>query len=291
VDNAIPRQYYGDDIRWFIGVIVNATPPPTLQGRVKVRIHGVHNPSTGEIQESDLPWAQVLIPTTEGGVSGIGAVPGVLPGASVFGYFLDGKSSQLPIIIGSFPRIEFPNAVQQRVNSANQSEDELEYNQEREQNFIESSLMIDDEFQKGNVSRRRSQAIKFFIDNGYRPIHAAALTGVIETVSGFAIYALEAKADKQGLIQWSQSEGNRFKNLVEFAKNYQKTKSWKSYSLQLQYILYELRNTQNRANVKLLQTTSIEKAVEVIDKYYSNSSSNIKDSIQFAERAYDGALE
>lgn len=291
MDNAIPRQYYGDDIRWFIGVVVNATPPPILQGRVKVRIHGIHNPSTGEIQESDLPWAQVLIPTTEGGVSGIGGVPGILPGASVFGYFLDGASSQLPVILGSFPRIEFPNVVQQRVNSANQSENELRYDQEREQNFIESSVMIDDEDQKGNISRRRSQGIKFFIDNGYRPIHAAAITGVIEAVSDFVIYEIDSKENRQGLLKWSQNEGNRFKGLIEFSKNYQKIKSWKSYSIQLQYIVYELRNTQNRANVKLLQTTSIEAAVEAIAKYYSRNFVNTKDAIKFAERAYDGALE
>jgi hypothetical protein len=290
VDNAIPQKYYGDDIRWFIGVVVNATPPPILQGRVKVRIHGVHNPSTGEIQESDLPWAQVLIPTTEGGVSGIGAVPGLLPGASVFGYFLDGRSSQLPVILGSFPRIEFPNAVQQRVNSANQNENELSFDQQRQQNFIEEQL-INDEVRKPVVSQRRSQSIKFFIDNGYIPIHAAAITGVLETLSEFYIYEEDPATDLQGILQWSQSEGNRFKSLVDFAKNYQVIKSWKSYSIQLQYVLYELRNTQNRANVKLLQTTSIETAVEAIAKYYSRNFVNTKDAIKFAERAYDGALE
>lgn len=290
MDNAIPQKYYGDDIRWFIGVVVNATPPPILQGRVKVRIHGVHNPSTGEIQESDLPWAQVLIPTTEGGVSGIGAVPGLLPGASVFGYFLDGRSSQLPVILGSFPRIEFPNAVQQRVNSANQNENELSFDQQRQQNFIEEQL-INDEVRKPVVSQRRSQSIKFFIDNGYIPIHAAAITGVLETLSEFYIYEEDPATDLQGILQWSQSEGNRFKSLVDFAKNYQVVKSWKSYSIQLQYVLYELRNTQNRANVKLLQTTSIETAVEAIAKYYSRNFVNTKDAIKFAERAYDGALE
>jgi len=290
MDNSIPRQYYGDDIRWFIGVVVNATPPPTLQGRVKVRIHGIHNPSTGEIQESDLPWAQVLIPTTEGGISGIGAVPGILPGASVFGYFLDGFSSQLPIILGSFPRIEFPNAVQQRVNSANQSESELKYNQERRQNFIEEEF-VDDQEREADASQRRSQSIKFFIDNGYNPIHAAGITGVLEAQSGFVIYEENSSSDRQGILQWSQSEGNRFKNLVDFAKNYQTVKSWKTYSIQLQYVLYELRNTQNRANVKLLQTTSIETAVIAIAKYYSRNSTNIDDAVKFAERAYDGALE
>ena len=71
----IQQEFYGDDHRWFFGTVINAQPPSGLEGRVKVRINGVHNPSTGEIPEKDLPWAQVLIPTTEGGVSGYGRIP------------------------------------------------------------------------------------------------------------------------------------------------------------------------------------------------------------------------
>ena len=286
MDNSVPYRYYGDDLRWFVGVVVNSTPPPALQGRVKVRIHGIHNISTGEIKESDLPWAQVLIPTTEGGVSGIGNIPNLLPGASLFGYFLDGKSSQLPIIVGSFPRIEFPADIQKRESVI---ETTMNYDQTRQQNFVEDDIVEDAE-REGNRSRRRSQSIKFFIDNGYIPIHAAALTGVIETLSGFVIYELDELGDKQGILQWSKSEGPRFNNLIDFSKNYVEVQSWKRYSLQLEFILYELRTYLNAANVKLLQTTSIEDAVFQLVRYYIRRSITGTDAVTFAERAYEGAL-
>ena len=63
----VPYEYYGDDNRWFLGYVINAVAPAGLEGRVKVRIIGVHNPDVGEIPERDLPWAQVITPTTEGG--------------------------------------------------------------------------------------------------------------------------------------------------------------------------------------------------------------------------------
>ena len=85
----INKEFYGDDYRWFFGTVINAQPPVGLEGRVKVRINGVHNPNTTEIPEKDLPWAQVLIPTTEGGISGYGKIPQLLAGSFVFGVFLD----------------------------------------------------------------------------------------------------------------------------------------------------------------------------------------------------------
>ena len=57
---AIQTEYYGDNTRWFIADVVDHTPPYGYEGRVKIRIHGVHNPSTREIPQNDLPWAQVL---------------------------------------------------------------------------------------------------------------------------------------------------------------------------------------------------------------------------------------
>ena len=77
------QEYYGDDFRWFVATVINSTPPFGFEGRVRIRVHGIHNPSTGEIGESDLPWAQVMIPLTEGGSSGHGRGPQVLPGALV----------------------------------------------------------------------------------------------------------------------------------------------------------------------------------------------------------------
>jgi hypothetical protein len=107
-------EYYGDNTRWFIATVVNSTPPVGYEGRVKIRIHGLHSADTIDIPEDHLPWAQCVIPVTEGGVSGIGKiVPRVLPEALVFGFFMDGKDSQIPLIFGSLPKsIEKQSEVQ-----------------------------------------------------------------------------------------------------------------------------------------------------------------------------------
>ena len=176
----IQKEFYGDDYRWFFGTVVNSHPPSGLEGRVKVRIYGVHSESTENIPEKDLPWAQVLVPTTEGGASGIGKIPQLVSGAFVFGVFLDGVSSQIPLILGSLPRTEFPSSVQS--GRQNNTDNSFEYDQERLQNVVSTRMKDDNvaEASFGNyalVGLRRQQSVKFFIDNGYELIHAAAITG------------------------------------------------------------------------------------------------------------------
>jgi len=96
-------EFYGDDTRWFVGRVISVNDPLEM-GRVKVRIVGIHdNP---EITVGDLPWAQVVIPITEGGSSGLGASTGIREQAQVFGIFLDGLHSQLPLVFGSMPKYE-----------------------------------------------------------------------------------------------------------------------------------------------------------------------------------------
>ena len=99
----IPKQfieYYGDQTRWFLGTIVNNADDPLQIGRVRVKIFGVHD----NIADEDLPWAQVVIPTIYGVHEGKGQYLGMLVGTNVFGMFLDGPSSQLPLVIGTIPK-------------------------------------------------------------------------------------------------------------------------------------------------------------------------------------------
>ena len=106
------NKYYGDNTRWFVADVIDASPPYGYEGRVRIRIHGVHDPATRFIPQNDLPWAQCIVPTTEGGVSGLGFSPSLQAGALVFGMFMDGKESQVPVIMGSMPRTEFPTPIQ-----------------------------------------------------------------------------------------------------------------------------------------------------------------------------------
>lgn len=102
----IPQPYidfYGDQTRWFIGRVVSLADPLKL-GRIKVRIFGVHSENTLDIPDDDLPWAQIVAPITEGGTSGLGSILGIQVDANVFGIFLDGTNSQLPLVVGSLPK-------------------------------------------------------------------------------------------------------------------------------------------------------------------------------------------
>lgn len=96
--------FYGDNVRWFIGTVVSLSDPTTM-GRIKVRVIGVHNTSA-VITDDQLPWAQTVIPINEGGTNEIGNALGIQVGARVFGIFLDGASSQLPLVLGSMPKYE-----------------------------------------------------------------------------------------------------------------------------------------------------------------------------------------
>ena len=112
----IKKEFYGDSFRWFIGVVEERSSDQPRLGRVKVRIYGIHG-NREEIPVADLPYAQVLVPTTEPGVSGLGRNPMITEGATVFGIFLDGETSQLPLILGSIPVIEVPSIDQINMES------------------------------------------------------------------------------------------------------------------------------------------------------------------------------
>ena len=93
-------EYYGDQTRWFLGEVVKVKDDPLKLGRVKVKVFGVYD----DIADADLPWAQIVVPVTQGVHEEQGQYLGILKGTQVFGMFLDGKSSQLPMVIGTVPK-------------------------------------------------------------------------------------------------------------------------------------------------------------------------------------------
>lgn len=278
----IQKEYYGDDNRWFFGTVINHTPPAGLEGRVKVRIVGVHNADTGEIPESDLPWAQVLLPTTEGGSSGFGGIPQLKTGAFVVGMFLDGASSQLPLILGSVPRTELPSTVQTGRRST--LIDSFNYAQDRIQNVVITPIK-DDGLADGAVGLRRQQCMKFFIDNGYRVTQAAAITGALEERSQFITYT---DTDKQvfGIAGWNLDAtiGSRYVSLLRFSGDFSPPRDFQLFSTQLQFVLFELRTSFSLANSKVLATEDLKTASEVFNQYYLSLKVDTSDT---ARRAYD----
>ena len=70
--------------------------------RVKVRIMGYHTRSRSQLKSLDLPWATVLMPTTETiSRHSAGVVHGLENGMWVLGTFMDGESAQQPLVMGS----------------------------------------------------------------------------------------------------------------------------------------------------------------------------------------------
>ena len=101
-------DFYGDQTRWFFGSVVDVMDPEKL-GRVKVRVFGVYDSKDKQnknvIADNDLPWAQIVVPVTTGIHEGKGQNLGLLVGTQVFGMFLDGQNSQLPMVIGTVPKV------------------------------------------------------------------------------------------------------------------------------------------------------------------------------------------
>ena len=101
---------------WFTGIIEDRNDPLYLN-RVRVRIHGSHSHDKQFIATPDLPWSEVLMPTTTASLSGLGnTTHGLVEGSVVMGFYRDGKICQDPVIMGSFVgipqsyyRIDEPN--------------------------------------------------------------------------------------------------------------------------------------------------------------------------------------
>jgi hypothetical protein len=247
-------DYYGDNTRWFIATVVNSNPPLGYEGRVKIRIHGLHSIDTIDIPEDHLPWAQCVIPVTEGGVSGIGKiVPRVLPDALVFGFFMDGKDSQIPLIFGSLPKsIEMQSQVQeeneQKFTSNNISLTDIA--------LVEDSNSLNDA--PGKLSRldypniikhRKLLTVQFFQNQGYDYKPSIAIAESLSRkgfISGFR--GSNPKTGGFGLVSW---KNKRFTELKKFSSKY------KLFTTQLEYIAHELNTNKKSVQQNIKSSESL----------------------------------
>lgn len=93
-----------DGFYWWIGEVEDNQDPFTL-GRVKVRVLNYYtNPAGGSadnLPTENLPWATVLQGNDQAGNDGQGESSGQLqPGAICMGFFMDGESAQIPVVMG-----------------------------------------------------------------------------------------------------------------------------------------------------------------------------------------------
>ena len=106
----------GTDFLWWIGQIAddstwrdqmmagkfkNKDTIPGWGARYKVRIMGLHDQGQEVIAEEDLPWANIMYPVTGGGGQMNSWMSSNLrQGNMVFGFWMDGKDMQVPVIMG-----------------------------------------------------------------------------------------------------------------------------------------------------------------------------------------------
>lgn len=227
-------EYYGDETRWFIGVVKNVKDPLQL-GRVQIRIHGIHSELSADIPDADLPWAQTVIPVTEGGVSGQGASTGIKEQAQVFGIFLDGKNSQLPLVVGSIPKIGAISKEQKQATTPPQSNAKPTPGPSKIIKKIDGTSNIE-------------KAYNYFISDeggGFTKHQAAGIIGNLmqESLVGGDISptVVNPNGGATGIAQWNPAKaaGERLQQLKQFAaKN---NVRWDIVETQCQFINYELQ--------------------------------------------------
>lgn len=93
------------NVEYFIGIVEDRMDP-LKQGRVRVRVFGIHPPQKKQgsvlgIPTADLPWMSIVQSVNSAAISGIGgAVTGMVPGTKVYGHWLD-KFHTNGIVLGT----------------------------------------------------------------------------------------------------------------------------------------------------------------------------------------------
>ena len=247
MQNAIATEYYGDNTRWFMGRCIENVAPSGLEGRIRVRIFGIHDDDVNNIPQKDLPWAQVMNPSHSYGVSGLGVNTQILPGAMVFGIFLDGKTSQLPMVLGSVPTTEYPTSVQ-AAGRDDVSTNPFAYD------FAQSNSEFQDPQTYGSDNLSSMQSVdvaKFFIDNGMSPKQGASVAGTIEAINNNNPYA-------SGGIAGYPVNSPRYAKWIAYASRLKPAKDHQSFDVQLMFVLHELHGSHKTAYAKMFSAKEIE---------------------------------
>lgn len=275
-------MFYGDDVRWWIGTVKGKDPEG--QGRFKVRIHGLHSE---EVEDKYLPYAQALIPTTEPGTSGLGLSPQLQPTAFVFGIFLDGKQSQLPLILGSMPHTEVPSTVQ-RTNS--RSSDNFFNGGDEQTGSIYSGkvtpVIITDDlitlYNDGQATedQKRMILMKILTDEGLPVRGAAGVVGNLAIESFQNGIRFNPKAnyrpsdgseDSYGLAQWNAAaKVRRFQMLKEFAKNQEPATNWDDFFTQVKFLIHDMKTNPSHQVWTELSNPALLTEMTVENKQLSN---------------------
>lgn len=268
-------SFYGDSMRWWVGRVISVKDPLKV-GRLRVRIYGVHNDDIAEVPERDLPWASVLLPSTEAGVSGIGRSTGIKAGAQVMGFFMDGGFSQQPIVWGSIPRMEKvdkhgPHATSSS-SSGNEIDDPTIPKNERRSPGRTPEVRISGTLPDMSAavgSNNTEKAFNFLVGNGFTQKQSAAICGNFIQESGMNpdIESSFPGEESFGIAQWNPAAKRR-QQLESYAA--QRELSYKRLETQLEFFLWDFSENSPKffAYNRFKQTVTINAASDLFcDKY------------------------
>lgn len=274
-------DYYGDYFRWFIGIVVNNKDPLKL-GRVKVRIRGIHSPSVAQTSTNDLPWAQVIVPSTEGGISGIGKMPQLQQGSQVIGFFIDGASSQLPMVIGSVHHFE------RKRNATGNNKEETPLDGEEPSDVQDGGgndgRKIDSQNLPGGSNGEK--IFNYLKKQGLTDEQAAGVIGNLAAESNLNPNALnpnDVGKPAFGLAQW---RGSRYRDLIEFSNS--NGLDHETLEAQLPFMMHELESQSWLGYGALQNATTVSDATRVFEtKFERPKPGTFGKRYNFAQIAYD----
>lgn len=282
----IQNEFYGDSFRWFVGVVVSNHDPLKL-GRVKVRIRGLHSNSEEDIPTSDLPWAQVLVPSTEGGISGIGKMPQLQNGSQVVGFFADGEASQIPIIMGSLHHLEKKSDE----DSPTRTEQNITRNETsgpRGTNLgpNQSGFSKEPDAYRLVGGSNGEKIYNYLRAQGLTPEQSAGVIGNLAAESNLNPDAYNPNDKGQpagGIAQW---RGQRLEELKAYSIT--NNLDWRTLDAQLPFLMYELENKSYLGYGPLLNSTSVEEATKVFEeKFERPAPGTFNRRYGYARDAYD----
>ena len=272
--------FYGDNInRFFFGIVVNNNDADLNLGRVQIRIAGLHG---SEVQNYDLPWAQVMLPTTEPGIGGIGANPMIANGAQVFGVFLDGKDSQIPLVLGTVPKIQMPSQ-SQRSTFVGDTPPPAYTNSEASVN--NGQRVVPPGSLEGSTNAER--IFRFLVNNGFTSQQAAGWVGNFAVEVGVSLDPDTLNPNDNGkpsygLAQWRDTRYDDLRTYASYTRS-----NYRTMETQLGFLLQELASTERSAASRIRSTRTVEDAARAVDIYFERSDGTARERrVQLARDAF-----
>jgi hypothetical protein len=132
---------------------------------------------------------------------------------------------------------------------------------------------INRDLMRQNAQVRIAQAMNFFLDNGWSKQQAAGIVGNLQ-VESYAYLDHTAVGDggqAYGIAQWHPARQNKFKE--QYGKPIQES----TFEEQLNYVQWELTNSEVGAGNILKKAKTASEAAIIVDKYYERSAGNHRD--------------